>query len=116
MAKFGRQLTHLNVGGCLIDENCLKIIVKGAQHLKYLNIENNFCKLQGECLNSISHHINHFVADYNQNVRTIEGLIRGSGQFISHLQLNVGHCRSPSYPYKLIGKLKILFAVNFLLF
>lgn len=103
MTKFGHQLVKLNMSGCRIDENCLKIIIKDAQKLQYLNIENNFWRLKGECLKDISHSIKYFVTDYSDNVRSIEGLVKGSGQNITHLKVNVSCCGNSIQPYNLIG-------------
>ncbi|KAH9527627.1 hypothetical protein DERF_001635 [Dermatophagoides farinae] len=117
LAKFyGQQLISLNVSGCRIDETCLRLIIKSCDKLRYLNMANNFCRLQGTCLEWISDKIETIVADYNQNVRVLDGLLQGKGRNIIELELNVGYCFNPSMPYKILGNhfqnlisLKIIF-------
>ncbi|KAF7493718.1 hypothetical protein SSS_09101 [Sarcoptes scabiei] len=117
LAKFyGKQLLSLNVSGCRLDENCLRIIVKGCDKLRYLNVSNNFCRLQAGCFEWISDSIETIIADYNQNVRCLDGLLQGKGRSIIELELNVGYCFNPSMPYKILGNhfqnlisLKIIF-------
>nr|XP_027199914.1 uncharacterized protein LOC113794026 [Dermatophagoides pteronyssinus] len=113
---YGQQLISLNVSGCRIDENCLRLIIKSCDKLNYLNIANNFCRLQGTCLEWISDRIETIVSDYNQNVRVLDGLLQGKGRNIIELELNVGYCFNPSMPYKILGNhfqnlisLKIIF-------
>ncbi|KAH9402063.1 Dynein regulatory complex subunit 6 [Tyrophagus putrescentiae] len=100
---YGGQLQSLNVSGTRIDEACLRVIVKGADHLRYLNVANNFCDLQGGCFEWISDAIETVVADYNQNVRTLDGLLQGKGREVIELELNVGFCINSAMPYNMIG-------------
>lgn len=100
---YGSQLVALNISGCRIDEACLRIIVKGCDRLRYLNLANNFCRLKGGCFEWLSDSIETIVADYNQNVRVLDGMLQGKGRNIIELELNVGYCFNPTMPYKLIG-------------
>ncbi|KAJ6222607.1 hypothetical protein RDWZM_001152 [Blomia tropicalis] len=100
---YGKQLVSLNVSGCRIDENCLRVIVKGCDRLRFLNVANNFCGLKGGCFEWLSDSIETIVADYNQNVRLLDGLLQGKGREIIELELNVGYCYNAAMPYKLIG-------------
>lgn len=100
---YGRQVVTLNLAGCRIDEASLRVIVKGCDRLRYLNVANNFCRLKGGCLEWIADSIETVVADFNQNVRVLDGLLQGKGRHVIELELNVGFCFSPNMPYKLIG-------------
>lgn len=100
---FGRQLRVLNVSGSRIDEACLRILVKGMDQLCHLNVANNFCNLQGACFEWLADGIESLVVDYNQNVRSLDGVLLGKGKNIVELDVNVGFCFNPAMPYKLIG-------------
>lgn len=100
---YSKQVVSLNVSGCRIDEACLRIIVKGMHRLRYLNIANNFCRLQGTCLEWIPSTMETIVSDYNQNVRVLDCLLLGNGRNVIELDLNVGFCFNPQMPYRLIG-------------
>lgn len=100
---YGKQLLSLNVTGGRIDENSLRVIVKGCDKLHYLNVANNFCDLVGGCFEWLSDAIETVVVDYSQNVRTLDGLLQGKGREIIELELNVGFCVNPTMPYNMIG-------------
>lgn len=103
VAYYGRQLRVLNVSGARIDEACLRILVKGMDQLWQLNVANNFCNLQGACFEWLAEGIESLVLDYNQNVRSLDGVLLGKGKHIVELDVNVGFCFNPAMPYKLIG-------------